>query len=48
MPMMLSLKLRNDTAAVESAEALEQVNAADADVAYQSWCCCHVANAAAE
>ncbi len=34
--MMLSLKLRTDTAAVESAEALEQVNAADVDVARQS------------
>ena len=33
--MMLSCKLRTDTAAVESAEALEQVNAADVDVARQ-------------
>ena len=32
MLMMLSLKLRADTAAGENAEALEQVNAADVDV----------------
>jgi hypothetical protein len=39
MLMMLSLKLRIDTAAVESAdvtEALERVNDADVDVACQS------------
>jgi hypothetical protein len=34
--MMLSRKLRTDTAAVESADALEQVKAADVDVARQS------------
>lgn len=34
--MMLSLKLRADTAAGESAEVLEQVSAVDVDVARQS------------
>ncbi len=33
--MMLSLKLRADTAAGESVEALEQVSAVDVDVARQ-------------
>jgi hypothetical protein len=36
MLMMLSLWLHTDTAAVKSAEALEQVKAADVDVARQS------------
>ncbi len=34
MLMTLSLKLRADTAAGESAEALEQVSAVDVDVAH--------------
>ena len=34
--MMLSLKLRADTAAGEGVEALEQVSAVDVDVARQS------------
>jgi hypothetical protein len=37
-----------DPAAGESAEALEQVSAVDVDVARQSWCCRHTADAAAQ